>query len=381
MSLKRKRRDTTAADEYTVTPTPHTRDDAMVALRSLMKQYRVDPSMLEDDDSEPGEEVRVSEITYAEVAPLVGLVHWNNLKDIGVFEIHRSRIPTNLFKSIVMDMDVMLMQYGSPYEHQTVEARSRFFSPIFNHLVKLFTFMLRNDLETTIGGRFGAQGRIEHLFKIFGAVAILFVEVKLKVRNEVERVEAIAQAIAECDSCDLDNSSHDFSLPIHCIYSDGESFEFFKFERKPNPSFLRGCFEGDPKHLRRGLQVPDYTTMETSLPFILQLRCICETIFDVMLSAYFAGLQAYYNRSEEGKKQYHKRLSSDELDRAIQPAQRALAAFREAEGLRKAGDIVSADATVEEALLALHESTGAVPSIYESTLIMRGWDDDEVRRA
>ncbi|KAF5383286.1 hypothetical protein D9615_004800 [Tricholomella constricta] len=414
MSYKRQRRDTAAADKYTVTPTPHTRDDAMVALRSLMKQYRVDPAMLEDDDSEPSEEVRVSEITYADVAPLVGLVHWNNLKDIGVFEIHRSRIPTDFFKSIVMDIDDMLMQYGPPPEHFSEEARSRFFSPvrkysysyslgnlesshhrnqqIFNHLIRQFSFMLRSDPETSIGGHFGTQGRkvgmqgrIEHLFKIFGAVAILFVEVKLKVRNEIERVEAIAQAIAECDSCDLNNnsSSRDFSLPIHCIFSDGESFEFFKFERKPNPSFLRGCFDGDPKHLRRGLQVPDFTTMETSLPFILQLRCICETIFDVMLSAYIAGLQAEYHLEEKRKKQFSERPSSSShgLDRAIQSAQRALAVFREAEGQRKAGYLDSADATVEEALRALHESTGAVPSMYESTLIMRDWDANEVRRA
>ena len=75
-----------------------------------------------------------------------------------------------------------------------------------------------------------------------------------------------------------------------------------------------------------------------------------------MLSAYIAGLQAYYNRSEEnGKKQGSKRPSLDGWDRALQSANRVLAAFRKAEGQRKAKDIDSADATVEEALLALHE--------------------------
>jgi hypothetical protein len=96
--------------------------------------------------------------------------------------------------------------------------------------------------------------------------------------------------------------------------------------------------------------------METSLPFILQLRCVCETIFDVMLSAYIAGLQAYYNRSEgKGKKLGSKRPRFDGWDRALQSATRALAAFRKAEGQRQAKDIDSADAIVEEALLALHE--------------------------
>jgi len=196
-------------------------------------------------------------------------------------------------------MDIMLMQYGPPPEHRTEEARSRFFSPVFNHLVKQFTFMLRNNPETMIDGRIGTQGRIEYFFQTFGAVAILFIEMKLKVGNDVERLKAIAQVIADCDGCDLNNSSHDYSLPIHCVFMDGWTFEFFKFERNPIASFIRGCFPGDPKHLRRGLEVPNFASMKTSLPFILQLRCACEIIFDVMLSAYIAGLKAYYNRSQE----------------------------------------------------------------------------------
>ena len=139
--------------------------------------------------------------------------------------------------------------------------------------------------------------------------------------------------------------------------------------------------------------------MKTSLPFILQLRCACEVIFDVMLSAYITGLKAYYSRSQEqGKKQGSKRPSLDGWDRALQSAERALAAFREAEGQREGGDLDSADATVDQALLALQEryqfslsarlinhslrflSTGAVPTEYTSELIMKDWDDVEVRK-
>ena len=157
-----------------------------------------------------------------------------------------------------------------------------------------------------------------------------------------------------CTGCDLNNHSRDFSLPIHCIFSHGMSFEFYKFERTPNPSFLRGCFSGDPKHLRRGLQVPDFTIMETSLPFIIQLRLVCETIFDVMLSAYIAGLKAYYNRSKDkGEKQGSMRPSLYGWDEALQSAELAQTKFREAEHHRKDGDIDSADGTVDRALLAL----------------------------
>jgi hypothetical protein len=153
-------------------------------------------------------------------------------------------------------------------------------------------------------------------------------------------------------------------------------------------------------HLRRGLKVNDYLSMSTTLPFILQLRCACETVFDVMLSAHIEGLKAYYVRSEEkGKKEGSERPSLDGWVQALQSANRALVVFREAEVQRKDGDLDSADATADQALLALHErykfylicslinrslfplSTEAVPTFYRSRFIMRDWDDVEVRKA
>ena len=286
----------------------------------------------------------------------------------------------------------MLMQYGPPAEHKTAEARSRFFSPvkwlgslmnsiahldlqIFNHLVKQFTFMIRNEPETIIAGRIGTGGRIGYFFKTFGATAILCIERKFRLGNEDERLEAIAQVIAECDGmfhtlrfrtfgcrllectgCDLHNTIEGYSLPIHCILSDGLSFEFFKFERSPKPRFFRGCFAGDPPHLRRGLRFLDFTEAETSLPFILQLRRVCETVFDTMLRAYISGLKAHQTASEaKGKKQGSKRLSLDAWDDALKSAEEALRKFREAESLREKGDPSSADKNVQEALHALRE--------------------------
>jgi len=140
--------------------------------------------------------------------------------------------------------------------------------------------------------------------------------------------------------------------------------------------------------------------MDTKLPFILQLRCVCETIFDVMLSAYIAGLKAYHNRSNDmGKQEGLKRPSLDAWDRALQSAELAQTNFREAESQRKGGDIASADVTVNGALAALRTryyfhssarliyhsllclSTGAVSTIYTTDLIMNYWDDDEVGKA
>src|SRR5258708_3887342 len=52
------------------------------------------------------------------------------MTEIATFEVHRSRIPTTLFKTIVQDIDILLMQYGPPIEHTTAETSSLFLSPV-----------------------------------------------------------------------------------------------------------------------------------------------------------------------------------------------------------------------------------------------------------
>jgi len=128
--------------------------------------------------------------------------------------------------------------------------------------------------------------------------------------------------------------------------------------------------------------LPDPKTMETPLPFILQLRCICETIFDIMLNAYISALIAYHNRSTSMRKREGvKRPSLDGWDRALKFAKDALATFRQAENQRKDGNVDSADLSVVEGLRLLHVSTGAVSTVYKSKLFMTGWDEDEVKKA
>ena len=51
-----------------------------------------------------------------------------------------------------------------------------------------------------IQGRITKQGRIEHFFRAFGGISILFIEEeKFKIVNEDGRLNAIAQVIAESD--------------------------------------------------------------------------------------------------------------------------------------------------------------------------------------
>jgi hypothetical protein len=77
-----------------------------------------------------GLSVSFSQVTYAKIAKFVGLDPYRRLKDIQTFELHRSRIPTALFKSIVQDMDMMMVQYGPIPDHDHEEATSRFLSPV-----------------------------------------------------------------------------------------------------------------------------------------------------------------------------------------------------------------------------------------------------------
>jgi len=84
---------------------------------------------------------------------------------------------------------------------------------------------------------------------------------------------------------------------------------------------------------------------ESSLPFILRLRIICEIIFDMFLSTYISGLTTYYDKCEE----------KEDIARSLQLAEQALATFREAEALRVGRKFDLADATVERGLLALQE--------------------------
>jgi hypothetical protein len=68
----------------------------------------------------------------------------------------------------------------------------------------MFQFVLRNLPESMMKGHIATQGKIEYYyFKASGAVALLFIEMKLQVGDSGERLNAIAQVIAECDGQSL----------------------------------------------------------------------------------------------------------------------------------------------------------------------------------
>ena len=73
--------------------------------------------------------VSSSKVKYCRMAPLVGLDPSQGLQDAPTMKMHRARIPNFLFKRIITDIDVFLMQYGPPSHHKTERARSRFLAP------------------------------------------------------------------------------------------------------------------------------------------------------------------------------------------------------------------------------------------------------------
>ncbi|KAN0132310.1 hypothetical protein V8E53_009874 [Lactarius tabidus] len=212
-----------------------------------------------------------SNVRFREIAPYVGLDPDWGLLNIPTFDLNRSRIPTSLFKDIVEDMDVLLPQYGNLRDHVTEEARSRFLSPIFNRLVAEFGRAIRNTPELLMKGRITTRGRIEYHFQAFNNMALVFVEAKLKIGTYSERMDAIAQVIAECDACDYNNRRNGKGIPIHGILCDDIAFQFFSFDGSTNPhyTFSVGRAPVDRLHM---MTLQDFSHLSNARGFILSLR-------------------------------------------------------------------------------------------------------------
>lgn len=53
--------------------------------------------------------------------------------------------------------------------------------------------------KSLMKGHSTTQGQIEHHFLAFGVIGIVFIEAKLAIVTPIQRLNAIAQVIAECD--------------------------------------------------------------------------------------------------------------------------------------------------------------------------------------
>jgi len=64
--------------------------------------------------------------------------------------------------------------------------------------VALFSGIVLNTPETALEDRI-TKGRIEYQFRTYGGVIVVFIVVKLKIGGLTERLDCVAQVIAECN--------------------------------------------------------------------------------------------------------------------------------------------------------------------------------------
>jgi hypothetical protein len=115
--------------------------------------------------------------------------------------------------------------------------------------------------------------------------------------------------------------------------------------------FSRGAFEEDPIPLRRGLYLPDFTREQTTGPFIRSLREICETVFDILLSAYASSVKAQFDRYTE---QLKPKDYLDNWENSLNFAEEAQEAFRDAE-TKRTDDRTGANQAVQNGLALLKQ--------------------------
>jgi hypothetical protein len=82
----------------------------------------------------------------------------------------------------------------------TDHQRTQTFNPqIFNRLIALFGFAFRNFPKFIIEGRITTKDRVEYYFEAIDPIAVLFIKMTPKIGNFTERLDTIAQVIAQCD--------------------------------------------------------------------------------------------------------------------------------------------------------------------------------------
>lgn len=80
--------------------------------------------------SRQGFKCQLSKVKYKNIAHFVGLDPVRQFLDAPTFDIDRARIPSELFKEIVEEIQSNMQEYGPPSEHENEEARSRYLAPV-----------------------------------------------------------------------------------------------------------------------------------------------------------------------------------------------------------------------------------------------------------
>ncbi|KAG8990184.1 hypothetical protein FRB90_001873 [Tulasnella sp. 427] len=269
-----------------------TYESAELAVLHLMGQYDINWYQLKRLIDSRGLDVSFARVTWDQVAPLVGILACYGLSRVPTFDLERARIPNYVFKEIITVIGWNKLAYLSLRSHQNEEAHSRYLSPVFIRLTALFRSAVVATPETILESRIATQGRVEHQFCTMNGITLLLIEVKYKVGTPTDRLNAVAQVIAEADACSYRNEAHNYYDPVYCILFDGESFTFFKFDQLGEDQFCIGKYISKAE-----FKLADSTTEPEK--FIRDLRPVCEVIFALMLKAHIGAL---YSQAEPDTK-------------------------------------------------------------------------------
>lgn len=294
------------------------------------------------------------------------------------FHLHRSRIPTSLFKSIVRDMDIVSVQYpfdscyNTDYNYYTPEAaRAECLAPIFNNLLAAFQSVYQASGQAFATGQSGA-GKYAYAYQAFFYYPILFEQIQMLAQDPLEmeddKIDAIAEIVRDCDHLHQRNARSQPDLPVPSIYailhngfqdhSKLPTFSFVKFDCTSSTYTI-----GEDKNSRQR-EYPLCQALVDPLVFMKNLRDICDLIFDVLILGFIETLKA-----SKGFRPFfspHDFADEDE-ERWNVPrrhAETALKRLRSADAQRRSGHTGYCDEMVEEGMQALKMAVESSPECY-----------------
>ncbi|KAG2052506.1 hypothetical protein BDR06DRAFT_972899 [Suillus hirtellus] len=219
--------------------------------------------------------------------------------------------------------------------HTTGEARSRFLAPFSPEQFRVHERHY-NKTQDCIS-----------FWDIWRHTAV-YVEAKLQIGSDEDRLNAVALVMAECDGQAFlsHRSSYHVVEPTACDWSDMQvnffyvdlqhalrQKQFFVFDGGTKPYKLSmGAIRESRFRVAGGLALDGFLSKLTARPFIHGLCPICETIFNLPLFAYITSLKVFhYQLSPASRDWKRKRLDSCDSNQAPKSIEEALEKFQAVE--------------------------------------------------
>ncbi|KAF3315328.1 hypothetical protein TWF173_003872 [Orbilia oligospora] len=346
----------------------HSRKGAESAIIHLTKKHGLDLDGVRAKALERDLEHIATSLSYSMMAQRVHLDPHAMVGDAPTFQVHRARIRSQEFRQIIQDFEILGNQYGPPADHLTEAGRSRYISAAFNHIVSWFHLMIYNRPENFVESDSPKKNGLRNYFKCFGGCTILVLDIRLNLGIGKDRLNYIAQLIAELEACNLSNEKQGFSVPIVGILCDGSSFEYFSYDGY-SKSFSRGLLvaKSTPGSTAIARVTLPPITQATGVEYIRALRPLCESFYFLLLKGFLAGLEAYIRRARDygagdGTRNYG---SESEWELALAKAVFARNKSVEAGETAIEGNVQGAEKLADEARMLLEESLTSIPSGYQ----------------